>query len=68
MWYIVLQKKSGKYAEVKTITKASTVKFTNTKLKKGTTYYYKVKAFKKDGSKKVLSAKYSNIAKVKVKK
>ena len=68
--YVVYRatKKNGKYIAVKTINKAATVKFTNKKLKKGSTYYFKVKAFVQDDSEQVLSEKFSNIAKVKIKK
>lgn len=38
--------KGGKYVKVKTITKASTSSWTNKGLKKGKTYYYKVRAYK----------------------
>ena len=52
---------------VKTITKASTTKFKNKKLKKKKTYYYKVRAIKKAG-KKVTYSKYSKAVSVKIKK
>ncbi len=42
-----------KYATVKTITKGSTVSYTNGSLDAGTTYKYRVRAYKKSGSKKV---------------
>ena len=54
----------------KTFKKVATVKKVKTtvkKLKKGKTYYFKVRAFKKVGGKKVYTG-YSNIAKVKIKK
>lgn len=60
-------KKNGKYKAVKTITKASTTKFKNKKLKKKKTYYYKVRAIKKAG-KKVTYSKYSKAVSVKIKK
>ena len=41
------------FKAVKTITKASTVSFTNTKLKNATTYYYKIRAYKTVNGKKV---------------
>ncbi len=39
-------KKASGYKKVKTITKGSTVSFTNKKLKEGTTYYYRVVAYR----------------------
>ncbi len=45
--------KSGTYKKVKTITKNSTVKYTNTGLTKGKKYYYKVRAYKKSTNGKV---------------
>lgn len=67
--YVVYRatKKNGKYKAVKTITKASTTKFKNTKLKKKKTYYYKVRAVKKAG-KKVTYSSYSKTVSVKIKK
>ncbi|MEG0830138.1 MAG: hypothetical protein RSD88_07065 [Anaerovoracaceae bacterium] len=52
--------KSGKYAAVKTVSKGSTKTWTNTKLKKGKTYYYKAKAYRTVKGKKVYSV-YSNV-------
>ena len=52
------------FKKVKT---AKKLKVTVKKLKKGKTYYFKVRAFKKVGGKKVYTG-YSNIAKVKIKK
>jgi CBS domain-containing protein len=68
--YIVYRatEKDGKYEAIKTINSSSAVKFVNKDAKKGVTYYYKIKAYNMDGSKKVLSKKYSAIVKVKVKK
>lgn len=54
--------KGGKYAKVKTITKASTSSWTNKGLKKGKTYYYKVRAYKSITSGELWGA-YSNTAK-----
>lgn len=64
---ISCDKENGKYKTVKTITKASTTKFKNKKLKKKKTYYYKVRAIKKAG-KKVTYSKYSKAVSVKIKK
>ena len=60
-------KYDGKYKAVKTITKGSKTKYVNKKLKKKKTYYYKVRAVKKSGNKKIYSA-YSKVASVKIKK
>lgn len=38
--------KNGKYTRVATMTKNSTTTFTNSKLSKGKTYYYKIRAYK----------------------
>lgn len=59
--------KNGKYKAVKKITKGSTIKYVNKKLKKKKTYYYKVRAFKKSG-KKVTYGAYSKKVSVKIKK
>ena len=59
--------RNGKYKKIATIKKNSTVKYTDSKgLKKGKTYYYKVRAYKKSGSKTYYSA-YSAVKSVKVK-
>lgn len=60
-------KKNGKYTLVKTIKNAKTVKFTDKKVKKNKTYYYKVSAYKKV-AKKVVKGTYSAKAKVRVKR
>lgn len=60
-------KKSGKYVKVKTINKASTVKFVNKKLKKGKSYFYKIKAFNTVDGQKVYTG-FSSVKKVKIKK
>ena len=66
--YVVYRatKKKGTYKVVKTMKKPATVTFTNNKLKKGKTYYYKVKAYRTVNGKKVYSA-FSNIVSKKVK-
>ena len=61
------QSKNGKYKKVTTIKKASTVKYTDKKdLKKGKTYYYKVRAYKKVNGKKCYTA-FTSAKSVKVK-
>ncbi len=60
------KKKNGNYKVVKTIKKASKVKFTNKKLSSGKTYYYKVRAYKTVNGEKVYGA-YSKVLKVKTK-
>ena len=55
--------KNGSYKKVKTMTGT---KFVNTKLKKGRTYYYKVKAYRTVSGKKVFGG-WSNISYKKVK-
>ena len=61
--YRSLKKKSG-YTEVKTIKKASTVKFTDKKVKKGKKYFYKIRAYK-DYSGNQLFGAYSKVLKTK---
>lgn len=39
--------KNGTYKEIKTISKSKTVSYTNGSLKSGTTYYYKIRTYKK---------------------
>ncbi len=51
---------------VKTIKNGATVSWKDSKVKKGKTYYYKMRAYKKSGKKTVYS-KYSSIKKIKVK-
>ncbi len=58
--------KSGKYSKIKTVTKGSTLSYTNIKLSKGKTYYYKVKAYKTVDGKKVYSS-YSSVKYTKAK-
>ena len=59
--------KNGKYKKVMTIKKGGTVSYKNTKLKKGKTYYYKVRAYRTVNGKKVYGA-YSSVKSVKIKK
>ncbi|MBQ9179347.1 MAG: PQQ-binding-like beta-propeller repeat protein [Firmicutes bacterium] len=62
-------KKKGKYKKIATVVKvAANIKYTNTKLKAGKKYYYKVKAYRATtGSKKVYT-KFSNIKTIKAKR
>lgn len=60
-------KKNGKYTLVKTIKNVKTVKFTDKKVKKNKTYYYKVSAYKKV-AKKIVKGTASAKAKVRVKR
>lgn len=53
--------KTGKYKRVKTITKNSTVKYTNTKLKKGTAYYYRVRSYTIGANGKKVYSRWSNV-------
>lgn len=53
--------KKGEYSSVKTINDGEIFSFTNSKLKKNTTYYYKVKAYMNYASKNI----YSNYSKYK---
>ena len=52
--------KKGKYSKIKTITSGKTVKYINTKRKKGKTYYYKMRTYRTVNGKKIYSA-YSSI-------
>lgn len=60
-------KKKGKYRAVKMLKSGRTVKFTNKKLKKGKRYYYKVRAYRNIGKKKVYG-KSSIVRSVKIRK
>ena len=58
--------KDGKYSKVKTISKGGTISYKNGKLKKSTTYYYKIRAYRKVNGKKVYGS-YSSVVSVKTK-
>lgn len=60
--------KNGTYKSVKTVKSAKTLTYTNTKLSKGRTYYYKVRAYKKGSDGKTVYGDYSKIKSLKVKK
>ena len=55
----------GKYKKIKTISKAKTTKLTVKKLKAKKTYYFKVRAYKKNGKQKLFGT-YSKVLKVKM--
>lgn len=73
-------KKKGKYKKIakvvkvkvgkrtKEVKQVANIKYTNTKLKAGKKYYYKVKAYKATTRKKKVYTKFSNIKMIKVKK
>lgn len=63
---VYLKNGSGKYKLVKTITKGTTVSYTQTRLKKGNTYSFKVRAYVKVGSKKYYGS-CSSVKKLKMK-
>ncbi len=67
--YEVLRASSsnGSYKTVKTVTSGSTVSFTDSKLEKGKTCYYKVRAYTTVNGKKVYGS-YSNVISVQIKK
>ena len=56
----------GKYSRVKTITSGRTLKYVDSKVKKGKTYYYKVVPYGKNG-KKIVKCGTSAAKKIKVK-
>lgn len=57
---------TGKYEKIKTIKGTSTVTYTNKGLKKGTTYKYKVRAYKTSGTKNLYGS-FSTAKKMKAK-
>ena len=65
-YQIYMKTGSGKYKLVKTIKKGTTVKCTKTKLKKGSKYTFKVRAYKTVNGKKVYGA-YSKTKSVRIK-
>lgn len=56
----------GKYSKIKTISSGKTVKYTDSKTKKGQTYYYKIVPYSKSG-KKIIKCNASPVKKIKVK-
>ncbi len=59
-------RKSGGYKKIKTISKAKTVKYTDSSLKKGKKYYYKIRAYRTIKGKKIYGP-YSGIVMAKAK-
>lgn len=55
----------GRYKSIKTITKGKTVTFTKSGLKKGKSYSFRIRAYKKVGSKKTYGS-YSNVKTIKL--
>lgn len=60
-------KKKGKFKKIATIKKGSIVKYTNKKLKKKKSYFFKIRAYRVSGKQKVYG-KYSSTVKVTIKK
>ena len=60
-------KKNKSFKKITTLKKAGKVTYVNKKLKKGKTYYYKVRAYKVVSGKKIYG-KFSTIKKIKIKK
>jgi len=62
--YVIYQKKSsGSYKKIKTITSGKTTSYTKKKLSNRTKYSYKIRAYKKSGTKKIYG-KYSSVKSV----
>ncbi len=59
-------KKKGAYKCIKTIKKAKTTSYYDKKVKKGKTYFYKIRAYRKSGKKTMYSG-FSPVKRVKVK-
>lgn len=53
--------KKGSYKKLKVIKSGSTLKYTNSKLKKGTVYYYKIRAYKYDAKGKKVYGGWSAV-------
>lgn len=53
--------KKGSYKKIKVIKSGSTLKYTNSKLKKGTAYYYKIRAYKYDAKGKKVYGGWSAV-------
>lgn len=61
--YVIYRKvgKTGSYKKVKTITSAKALNYTNGGLKKRTTYYYKIRAYRKGAGKKTIYSPWSKV-------
>ena len=59
-------KKNGKYSMIKRIKKNSRVKYTDSRVNGGQTYYYKVRAYVKGEQKRIMDGKFSKAIKVRV--
>lgn len=65
--YVIYMKAgTGKYKAVKIITKGKTVSYTKKNLKKGKTYYFKIRTYRKLNGQKVYG-NYSRVKKLKIK-
>lgn len=64
---MLLFTETGGYKKQKTINRKQTVSIKKTGLKKGNTYYFKVRAYKNVNGKKIYGS-FSNIRKVKITK
>ncbi len=54
---------NGTYKRIKTITSSKTLTYTDSKLRRGTTYYYKVRAYRKGADGKSVYSKWSKVVK-----
>lgn len=61
--YVIYRKvgKNGSYKKIKTITSGKTVSYTNGNLKKGTAYYYKIRAYRKGADGKNIYSRWSKV-------
>lgn len=59
-------KKNGKYSMIKRIKKNSRVKYTDSRVNGGQTYYYKIRAYVKGEQKRIMDGKFSKVLKVRV--
>ena len=61
--YQILCASNSKFKSAKSIT-SSKLTYTFSKLKKGTTYYFKVRGYKLDSTGKIVYGKYSKVIKI----